>query len=330
MQILSTFDELPFHLQGRRSCLTIGVFDGVHLGHQALIRETVKLAQEQDIVSIAVSFRNHPLSVLAPPYNPLRLITPARKADLLEQMGIQFLILANFTKEFAAMPPQRFMSECLVEKANVQHLVCGYDFTFGCQGSGKIEMLENFGTETGFNVQSISAVSHENHAVKSTHIRDLLSNGRVSEAATLLTRPHELPGTVGSGMQRGRTIGFPTANLNALPHFQVPGKGVYLCGARVAMREEILAAMVNVGTSPTFGNNAASVEAHLLNFTEDIYEQSLSVFFLKHLREEQKFAGVDALVGQLQRDKEQSENLWESVLICELIAKIPAPVAHNI
>lgn len=330
MQIISTFDELPDALAGRPSCVTIGVFDGVHLGHQALISKAVEVAKSSAQVPVALTFTNHPLSVLAPPYTPRRLLTPARKAHLLHSLGIEIIIMTRFTREFASIDAGEFISGSLVEKANIGNVVCGYDFTFGCQGSGNLQSLEHAGAEAGFNVFSVHAVSYDNHPVKSTHIRDLLSGGFVSEAAVLLTRPHEVPGIVRSGMQRGRTIGFPTANLQVAENYQVPAGGVYLCGARIGLEEMISPAMVNLGTSPTFGEGKQTLEAHILDFNSNIHGQPLSLFFLSRLRDEQKFPGVDALVDQLHRDQENVRSLWKTDPIRHLLDKVPRPVDHQL
>jgi riboflavin kinase/FMN adenylyltransferase len=305
------------------------VFDGVHLGHQALVAKAVDVAREYGLVPVALTFRNHPLSVLAPPYTPRRLVTPARKAALLQSLGIEIVVMVDFSREFAAMDPETFIQQCLVSKANAAKLVCGYDFSFGCQGAGNLTLLRELGGQFHFDVFDVEAVSRENHPVKSTHIRDLLSAGHVAQAVGLLTRPHEVPGVVGSGMQRGRKIGFPTANLQVLDNYQVPAGGVYLCGARVGINEYVRPAMVNIGTSPTFGENAVTVEAHILDFSGDINNEPLSLFFMERLRDERKFPGIDALVEQLQKDREQTAGLWSSDVIKQMISTVPGPVDHH-
>lgn len=330
MQIISTFDQLPDALAGRPSCVTIGVFDGVHLGHQALVTKAVEVANSNAQIPIAITFTNHPLSVLAPPYTPRRLLTPARKAHLLYSLGIEIVVMTEFTREFASIEATEFISDCLVKKANIGNVVCGYDFTFGCQGSGNLQSLKRAGAEAAFSVSSVPAVSYENHPVKSTHVRDLLSGGFVSEAAVLLTRPHEIPGIVGSGAQRGRSIGFPTANLQVAENYQLPAGGVYLCGARIGIETTISPAMVNLGTSPTFGENSQTMEAHILDFNSDIHGRPLSLFFLSRLRDEQKFAGVDELVEQLHKDREGVRSLWTSDRVRQLLQKVPGPVDHQL
>lgn len=330
MQTVFTTDELKNALAGRRSCVTIGVFDGLHLGHQALVQETVDATKLRGDVAVAITFKSHPLAVLAPPYTPRRLVTAARKADLLGRAGIEIVAMLDFTPEFASMTPDEFIQRVLVDQANVHTVVCGYDFTFGAQGAGNVNMLREAGIAADFQVRSVQPVQHEGIPVKSTHVRDLLSNGKVAGAAVMLTRPHEVPGRVGPGMQRGRKIGFPTANLREPQNYQLPARGVYLCAARIGQEDDVRPAMVNIGVSPTFGENAQSVEAHLLNFSGELYGQEMSLYFLARLREEQQFSGVEELVAQLNRDREATQSLWESEPTRHPVDKIPDPIDHEL
>jgi len=325
--VFKTFDELSEHLKGGHSCVTLGVFDGVHLGHQSLIRHTVESALANEQLSVVITFREHPLSVLAPPYTPKRLIDNERKIELLRTLGVDVTVMLDFSQQFASTPPEDFVKSYLVEKSNISHVICGYDFTFGCRGAGNFNLLQKLGNTHGFTVKSVDPVLRDNRPVKSTHIRDLLYAGHVAEAATLLTRPHELPGTVGTGMKRGRTIGFPTANLQVPVNYQVPAQGVYLCAARLSSEVKFVAAMVNVGVSPTFGDNPQTVEAHLLNFEGDIVGESLALYFLERLREERKFPNPSALVDQLHTDREQARSLWDTTTIQSLASRIPGPTS---
>lgn len=329
MQTLTSFDELASLLQGHHCCLTIGVFDGVHLGHQALLHATVAEALSQDLPAVAVTFANHPLSVLAPPYTPKRLVSGARKAQLLHAAGADYVVMLDFDTQLASVLPEAFVQDLLIGKAHIRSLICGYDFTFGCRGAGNAGLLQSLATELGFTLHLVDAVNHDGRPVKSTHIRDLLSDGQVSQAASLLSRPHELPGNVVHGAKRGRTIGFPTANLAVDSGFQLPAQGVYLCAARIADESKLLPAMVNVGTNPTFqSEQKLSIEAHLLDFEGDIHGEALSLYFLERLRNEQKFPSVDALVDQLQRDRQQSLQLWDTTPISEALQAIPPPLIH--
>lgn len=307
MQTFADFDQLATALGARRTALTIGVFDGLHRGHQVLISEVVRAASESDLASLVISFPDHPLSVLAPPYAPKKLIYPDRKQRVLEALGVQFLADVPFTQRFSTWEPEAFVEQVLIAKCRMGRLICGYDFTFGRGGSGSIETLRTLQTKYNFEVQVVDAVADKDVFVKSTHIRDLLFNGAVEEAANLLTRPYELRGTVIEGAKRGRTIGFPTANLQVTPGYVLPANGVYVCTARVPNgtgAAPLFAAMVNIGHNPTFGAQHLSIEAHLLDFTGELVGQMLELHFVSRVREERKFAGVEQLVEQLKRDEE--------------------------
>lgn len=308
-----TFRELQHELQGQPTAITIGAFDGVHLGHQALIGQTIELARSHGAKSVAITFSNHPLSVLAPPYRPRMLLTPERKVELLYSAGLDHVLALEFTREFAKIPPEQFIVEDLVGAASLKHLVCGYDFTFGRRGEGNLELLNQLGPAHGFSVTCVQPVTVGPSTVKSTRIRDHLSSGEVEQAAILLTRPHEVPGRVVTGHQRGRTIGFPTANLQPPPHYQWPARGVYACAATVENHPAPYAAMVNIGVTPTFGEQEMTMEAHLLDFSADITGQPLTLQFFQRLRDEQKFSGVDALVAQLHQDRDHTRAIWNQL-----------------
>jgi riboflavin kinase/FMN adenylyltransferase len=326
VQPVTTFSELAARLGGRSTAATIGVFDGVHVGHQALVNQTVQLARATGNTAVAITFSNHPLSVLAPPYLPRSLITNARKAQLLYSAGIDEVLMLPFTAEFAATPPEIFIERDLAGFTHVKHLVCGYDFSFGCRGAGTVALLKESGDKYGFSVACSDPVSVRDLIVKSTQIRDLLSSGKVRRAADLLSRPHEVPGRVVHGHKRGRTIGYPTANLEPPDHYQWPAIGVYACAARVGDADQLWPAMVNVGKNPTFGDAGLTIEAHLLDFIADITGEPMALYFLDRLRNEQKFAGVDELVAQLAEDRRQTVDVWQRPEILDLLAKIPAPL----
>ncbi len=323
-----SFKELATRLDGRHTAATIGVFDGVHLGHQVLIRRTVGLARKSDCLAVAITFANHPLSVLAPPYCPMSLLTAEAKAELLCEAGIDIVLMLEFTADMAKTPPDVFVRRDLVGLGRVRHFVCGYDFSFGAGGAGTAELLEGYGRELGFTVDREDPVMVDNGSVKSTRIRDLLSIGKVKKASELLTRPHRVPGRVVTGFQRGRQIGFPTANLQPPDHYQWPGIGVYVCGARIdplaagvaqeeADDQKMWPAMVNVGSNPTFGNEKTTMEAHLIGFSGELTGRAVTLYFLDRLRDEMKFSGVDALVEQLKQDEIAALQRWD-----ELVGKV--------
>lgn len=310
VQTYADLGQLATALGDQRTVATIGVFDGMHLGHQALISNAVSIAKERGLKSLVITFAEHPLATLAPPYCPKRLLYTDRKHKLLERMGVDYLAEIAFTPHFASWEPAAFIEQVLVRQCRVAAIVCGYDFTFGQAGSGNIATLQQHGALQGYDVTVVSAVAKQDVFVKSTQIRDLLFSGNVEHAAELLSRPYELRGEVVTGFQRGRTIGFPTANLQVNTAHVVPGMGVYFCGACVhSPGADRHAAMVNIGHNPTFGVDKLSIEAHLLQFEGELVGRTLELHFLHRLREERKFSGIHALTEQLHRDKETSAQL---------------------
>lgn len=330
METITSFSELAECLGGTRTCLTIGVFDGLHLGHQALIRKTVDYASELGLPSVAVTFSKHPLSKLAPPYTPKTLLSNTRKKQLFEALGVDFLVMQEFTQTFADTPAQEFVTDSLLGKAAIRKLISGYDFTFGAKGQGNIGLLKEMAVSCNYDFVPVASVYHGHAEVKSTHIRDLLSGGQVQMAAEFLTRPHELAGVVTTGKKRGRTIGYPTANLRVKTEHQCPGRGVYACFARVHLGAQIYPAMVNIGVNPTFGTNEMSIEAHLFGYSGDLVGKQLSLYFLNRTRDEIRFPGVTELVKQLDLDKESVSQICESDLGERARGLIPPPVLHDL
>lgn len=326
MKLVRDFRELAADAEfasKRGSAVTIGVFDGLHLGHQALISKTVELARANELAAVVVTFRDHPLTLLAPPYAPPRLLDRARKLELLEQAGLDYAVELEFTAQLAATPPDQFVHDNLVGCARAKFIICGYDFSFGKAGAGNIALLEELAPRTGYTLSALGAVDAHNIRVKSTMIRDLVLSGDMERAAELLTRPFELVGTVESGAGRGKGLGFPTANLAIDPTHVLPGRGVYICSALIEKPASAVmevrqtgaskrhGAIVNVGTAPTFGGTRTSIEAHLLNFSEDIRGAVVRLFFYRRLRDERKFAGVDELVRQLTADRQTAVEFFD-------------------
>lgn len=303
----------------RPSVITVGVFDGLHRGHQALIRRVIERAHAMQALAGVLTFSEHPLSVLAPPFAPKKLLYPDRKRQLLGQAGLDFLVCAAFTKEFARMLPEEFVRHILVKQARVAAVVCGEDFRFGAEGLGTVAFLQRYGRELGFEVDVVPPVVHAGMFVRSTMIRDLLYTGDVVKAAALLTRPHELRGLVVRGQGRGRSLGFPTANLEVSPAYVVPARGVYLCSAFLPAHEQLLPALVNIGFNPTFGSERLSIEAHLLDFDGELVGNDLYLFFLAHLRDEKRFANAEELVAQIAKDRERGLALYARPPISEYV-----------
>lgn len=305
---------------GRACTVTVGAFDGLHLGHQALLARTLSDARARGRVAVVFTFPDHPLATLAPPHAPPRILENPRRAALLAEAGIDALLEIPFTSEFAAITPEAFEADILADHCGAARVVCGHDFSYGRAGAGDVSGLRSAGGRLGFDVDVVEAVSLDGTPVKSTMIRDLVLQGDVERAARLLTRPHELSGIVVTGAARGRTIGFPTANLATDPRMVAPGRGVYLAEATVEPGDGGAAgraretdprfagrswrAMVNIGFSPTFGaTERPRVEAHLLDFDADLVGRRVRLRFMKRIRDERTFDGVDALAAQLRDDE---------------------------
>lgn len=286
-----------------RSVVTVGTFDGVHRGHQAILRYLMRRAREQDGTSVVVSFDPHPRTVVAGEDVPL-LTTVDERAEILDELGLDRFIVLPFTKEFSKRSAESFVRDILLERIGLQEVVIGYDFSFGRGREGDSALLEAMGREHGFTVDVIPAQVIEEHVVSSTQIRRLLQEGDVSSAAGLLGRWYRLTGTVVEGEGRGHAIGYPTANLSVThPQKLIPRRGVYAVLVRHGRPGTTLGGMMNVGRRPTFEGEGLHVEVHLFGYDGDLYGEQLRVEFVERIRNEQKFRSVDALVQQLSQDE---------------------------
>lgn len=284
------------------SCVTIGNFDGVHKGHQKLIRLTSARARELDLVSVVVTFDPHPLRVLRPDQGPPFITLIQQKLELISQYGPQVCMLLNFTREMAALPPEEFVRTYLIEGLNMKELIIGYDYHMGKGRAGNFETLSELGRRSGFTVDRLDPVSIDGAVVSSTRIRDLVQAGNVWQARPLLGRFYQVSGEVVHGMNRGgRLLGFPTANIKLVDEL-FPKPGVYAIW--VEMGDEVHKGVANIGKNPTFGNEALSVEAHILDFAGDIYGSDIRVHFVQRIRDEKKFSGIDELKDRITADIE--------------------------
>jgi len=313
MRIIESLDALDLAAHPAPIWLTIGVFDGLHLGHRALMSLVTQGATAAGGTSVVFTFRDHPLRLLAPPHCPPRLVTPARRREILQSLGVDLLIEIPFTREFAAIPAERFIADLLVGRCRIAHIACGSGFRFGSEGAGDVALLKAEGARLGFQVHAVRELMTGTSQASSTAIRDLVMRGEVENAASLLLRPYELEGTVVLGDQRGRQIGYPTANLQPAEGLVVPADGVYACQARVGTGDAVTThgAMVNIGVRPTFDGSRRSIEAHLFDFARDIYGAPLRLGFLSRLRGERKFAGIDDLKAQLARDEQAARQVTD-------------------
>ncbi|MEV0004517.1 bifunctional riboflavin kinase/FAD synthetase [Micromonospora sp. NPDC050980] len=288
-----------------RSVVTIGVFDGVHQGHQATIGHTVTRARELGVKSVVVTFDPHPAEVVRPGSHPAVLTEPARKAELIEALGVDVLCVVPFTVEFSRLPAEAFVHDILVEHLHAALVVVGDNFRFGHRAAGDVALLERLGRTFGFGVEGAPLVAEAGTVFSSTYIRSCVDAGDVRAAAAALGRPHRVEGVVVRGDQRGRELGYPTANLLTHRYAAVPADGVY--AARLVRRGgEPLAAAVSIGTNPTFSGRERRVEAYALDFSGDLYGERLALDFVAHLREQRTYDAIEPLVAQIAEDVERT------------------------
>lgn len=305
MEITTGLDSLPRLQTGR--AVAIGSFDGVHAGHQQIMKELVASARSLGLESAVVTFEPHPLAVLMPGDEPPILTDLPEKASLTGELGVNRLVVVPFDRAFAAQSPEEFVRRVLIEKLRAAVVMEGYNFTFGHRGLGTTRLLKDLGRQLGFLVRIFDPVILGGETVSSTLVRNKLGKGQVEEAAALLGRPYSVAGEVVSGDRRGRQLGFPTANVAVPAGRAVPGRGVYAVWATV--QGETYPGMANIGIRPTFGPGPTSVEVHLLDFGGEIYGQRLSAAFVRKLRDEKAFPGPQALLEQLGRDREATRTV---------------------
>jgi len=286
---------------GRKVCLAIGVFDGVHLGHQQIIRQTIADARKQDGLALVVTFDRHPNAIVAPAHTPPSIYPLPQKLRAIESLGADATLLIEFNRSFSEQTGEDFIRGLARDLGKLRSICVGADFVFGHKRSGNVPLLHQLGTELGFTVHGMSAVALDGEVVSSTRIRAALQSGDFDAASQMLGRPYSISGNVVHGDQLGNKLGFPTANVD-VTGLVLPPDGVY--AARVLMNRATHPAVLNLGTRPTVqtSKHERRLEAHLLNFSGDLYDQDLEVEFVAKLRDEMQFASLDALKVQIAAD----------------------------
>jgi riboflavin kinase/FMN adenylyltransferase len=308
---IAVFDHwqaVPRDWQG--AVVALGNFDGVHKGHQALIGHAAEKARALGAPLLALTFEPHPRRFFVPDTAPFRLTLPPAKIRLLAECGVQAVLAQRFDAAFAALSADAFIDDVLLKGMGARHVVCGYDFTFGARRSGNVERLREDGRAKGLGVTVLDPVMREGEIYSSTRIREALRAGWASEAAELLGRDWEIEGEVELGDQRGRTIGFPTANVALGEHLR-PRFGVY--AVRALVDGQWRDAVANLGRRPTFGKLKENFEVHLFDFSGDLYGQTLRVALVDFIRPEMKFAGLDQLKAQIAADGQAARTLLQGI-----------------
>lgn len=286
--------------------LSIGMFDGVHNGHQSIIRKLNAISAEKNLESAILTFWPHPRIVFNPKDDLKLLNTIDEKTYFLEKHGLQNLFLKEFDEDFRNLTGEEFVTQILVAKLNVKHLIIGYDHTFGKNKSGDFSLLKKMSPTCGFEVEQVEAVDFEDKHISSTKIRHALLDGDVVAASKMLGYAYSLRGTVIHGKKIGRTIGYPTANIAVESIKLLPKKGAYI--VEVFIKEQHFKGMLSIGTNPTVAGESVSVEVYILDFEADIYGEEISVNFREFLHEEIKFENLEKLIERLDEDKIQTAN----------------------
>ncbi len=307
MRVIPTAAEL--NARGRKVCVAIGMFDGVHLGHQQVVRQTIEDARQHESIAVAITFDCHPNSVVAPERNPPLIYSLPQKLRVIESLGIDTTLLIHFDKKFSLISGEEFVQGLARDLGAIHSLCVGNAFTFGHKRSGNVALLKQLGQELNFTVHGLASVSLDGTTVSSTRIREAIGAGHLDAATQMLGRTYSLASKVIGGDQLGRQLGFPTANLDP-DGLVIPPNGVYAAHAHVQGR--LHRAVVNIGTRPTLQSPQPrlQVEAHLLDLTADLYGQEMEIAFVEKLRDEQKFSSTETLQKQIRSDIEAARRLF--------------------
>lgn len=304
MKVYRSLQQLPVFTN---AVVTIGTFDGVHLGHRQIIRQLCAEAKERGGESVLISFYPHPRKIVQPDRSIAELTTLDERIELLKEQGLDNLVVVPFNKEFSEQSAQEYISSFLVNRFHPALIIIGYDHKFGNNREGDYRLLEQMGERFNYAVKEIPQQLMNEAAISSTKIRQAISNGEIETANQLLGYPYFFKGNVIEGNKLGRKLGYPTANLQIQdPDKLVPANGVYAVEAQVEGETKMMKGMMNIGNRPTVDGTGRTVEVHLFDFDEDIYNRHLKVYVRFHLRNEVKFEGLDKLIEQLHKDKEIS------------------------
>jgi riboflavin kinase/FMN adenylyltransferase len=298
MDIIYNLEKLegPF----KNPVITIGNFDGVHKGHLVLFDTVKDRAKSINGESAVITFDPHPIKVMKPGNGPTLITSTKQKLELIEKSGVDVIFCLPFTRQFASIPARDFVQDILVDRIGIREVVVGYDYAFGYKREGGIKLLQEMGETIGFEVHVVEPIHLNSTLVSSTSIRKFIQEGVLQEAKRFLGRDYQISGTVISGKNRGgRLLGFPTANLKLIDEL-IPKRGVY--AVTVDVDDETYYGVSNIGYNPTFGDNALSLETHILDFSGDLLEKTISINFIEHLRNEKTFQSVQELSDQIAKD----------------------------
>jgi riboflavin kinase/FMN adenylyltransferase len=311
-------DDLP---QG--AVISIGSFDGVHIGHQAVLTHVVDRARSMDVAAVAMTFDPHPIKLLRPGVAPRLLTTLEQRLALIAQTGIEIALVVPFTHRLARMSAADFVRDVLVDRLAVREVYIGDNFRFGADRGGDVELLTSMGAELDFEAAAAPIVEAEGSVISSTRVRQAVDDGRVEDVVALLGRSVFIDGAVLEGKRLGRTLGFPTLNIE-VENELVPSDGVYITAVHIPSFARTFPAVTNIGVRPTvYQNSLTTVESHLLDFTADVYQEQVRLFFLERVREERRFESTLELMAQIRRDVGQARDYFNHHPLDQLPLVLP-------
>jgi riboflavin kinase/FMN adenylyltransferase len=310
---MKVFNNIEQISKDRNTVLTIGTFDGFHIGHREIIRSVTETARENDSRNFVITFEPHPRSVISKDYDVKLITTIDEKIELFEKAGIENVLIINFTLDFSKLTAEEFVSEYLVNKIGINSIILGHDHKLGKDRAGGEDKIKELGAKYGFNVVPVSAVQIDDEIISSTKVRNALLNGELDKVNKFLGRDYSINGKVVEGAKRGRTLGFPTANINPDdPNKIIPSNGIYF--VEFIVREQKYFGLLNIGTRPTFDDSAKVIlEAYLYDFNGDIYGEDVSVILLSRMRDELKYNTKEELIAQMEIDKQNGIELIKKI-----------------
>ncbi len=292
--------------------MTLGNFDGIHLGHQALLDRVLQVSQKTGLASCVVTYDPNPAVVLGKKPEMKNLMVLADKEEWIRRKGIDFLVVLPFNKELAEMSAESFLEEILLKQLKARNIIIGFNHCFGKERRGNYELLKEYSEKLKYSVEKMDPVFLKEIKLSSSYVRRLISEGNVKEAARCLNRFYSVSGIVVGGHKRGRKIGFPTANVQPNADILLPSVGVYAGFTTVAEIEH--PSMINIGHNPTFGENALTLESNIFNFQKDIYDETIKITFTEKIRNEIKFSSVENLIAQLKQDEISARNILKTTI----------------
>jgi len=300
MRIFHSIDDTFLSLQP--SALALGTFDGVHIAHKEVIESVVNVAKKAGLLSVVYTFSNHPKEMNDSVETPKKLITPEKKIEIIKNLGVDVLIIVPFDERQLNIEAETFLQSIIVDKINAKHIIVGYDFRFGQNAKGCVNMLSDHQEIYDYTLDIIKPIRHDGVIVSSTIIRNYLLNGQVEEANTLLGRKYDLKGKIIKGKQVGKTLGFPTINLETTYDMSILKPGVYI--TETLLDDKIYPSVTNVGFNPTFNQQNFNVETFILDFDQDLYDETVHILFTRFIRPEIKFDSLEDLIKRIDEDVE--------------------------